>query len=645
MSKSQLDSNEMGILDCTIRDGSYVVGYQFTIEDTSLVAYGLSAAGIRHIEVGHGMGLNAQNVGKGNAAITDTDYIHAARSAITGNSIVGSFFIPGIGNEDSMRAAADAGLGFIRLGIDVDDFRKLEPFTKLAKSLGLEVWGNMMKSYVVSPAGFGEAARCLADTGVDVIALVDSAGGMTPDDVYAYTEAALQRAQVRLGFHGHNNLGLANANCLRFLDAGGLYVDGTLAGLGRSGGNAATEVLAALLTMRGDLPQPLDWPRLLEFADAVTSFCVPFHARPRAAEIATGLNFFHSSFSTVVDKAAEHAGASLFRTILNLPQESRKQVTLEIAQAAAEAAARTHPSSPLMGTGVEFVDRQQPASLKQLAARLSVQKGKSPQKIVISIAHAPDISIYRIRPLRGNHDALVAHIEVAGEHVLSQVFDEIGQAVDLWMVDQNLGLSRMPAAALPLYTYDDDALIAQAVADALQSVSARRVRLQTGIVAREKILQRLPRGMNIVDNEADALIVGCVDDDRYSDLINTVTAGGAVFLLGAGSLPADAIERASKLDMQLRRLDYGPALVAEAARLLGTQQLHDRARDLEIEPGVRVVAGGIVGRHGDIVVDSLDTPRFILGAADGCGGLAPVSMASASAIAAVQSWIVKSWNL
>ena len=157
------------ILDCTIRDGSYVVDYQFTVEDTAIIAHGLAAAGIRHIEVGHGLGLNAQNCGKGNAAITDIEYITAARSAASAEALIGSFFIPGIGTEDSLRAAADAGLNFVRLGIDVDDCTKLRPFVKLAKSLGLEVWGNIMKSYLVPPAEFAEVARRVGGFGVDVV--------------------------------------------------------------------------------------------------------------------------------------------------------------------------------------------------------------------------------------------------------------------------------------------------------------------------------------------------------------------------------------------------------------------------------------------------------------------------------------------
>ena len=67
--------NTPRILDCTIRDGSYVVDFQFTAEDTAVIAAGLESAGIEWIEIGHGLGLNASNAGKGAAAATDERFV------------------------------------------------------------------------------------------------------------------------------------------------------------------------------------------------------------------------------------------------------------------------------------------------------------------------------------------------------------------------------------------------------------------------------------------------------------------------------------------------------------------------------------------------------------------------------------------
>lgn len=643
--------NPAQILDCTIRDGSYVVDYQFTVEDTFIVAHGIAAAGIRHIEVGHGLGLNAQNCGKGNAAISDIEYITSARAAVPTNALIGSFFIPGIGTEDSLRAAADAGLGFIRLGMDVDDYAKLEPFVKLAKSLNLEVWGNMMKSYLLPPEAFAEVSERVGDYGVDVVAIVDSAGGMTPNDVAAYTQATLARSsRVPLAFHGHNNLTLAVANCMRFVECGGVYVDGSLAGLGRSGGNAATELLAVMLTQQNRLAWPVDWERLVEFADSVMQFCVPDHARPRATEIATGLNYFHSSFSPLVEKAAAEARAPLFRTILRLPTNSRKKVLPEVAAAAAQQAAEaprhTHPITDLPVQGDDALERLQPASLSTLAERLRVQKGKSPRRRVVTVAHTPDLTSPRIGPVRSSRSSIVAHVEVGDGSALEEVLSALSDSCDFWLLDKRLGQSQgTVSVSQPRYAYDDDAVIAQAVADALQILTASTVSVVGDDAGQRAAISRITQVLDGTQT-VDALVTSDSASPAGKDDLQRVRDGGAILMVRARALTDEAFTEARKRGLQLWRLDCGPALVAEAERLVNTHdRFHAAAGQHELKDGTRIVAGGTVGQAGDLVADHLSVPRFILGEADGQGGIRPLKAESRSRGLAAQQWIVDQWGL
>jgi len=59
------------ILDCTLRDGSYAIDFQFSADDTATIATALEGAGMDLIEVGHGVGLGASRKGLGVAAETD----------------------------------------------------------------------------------------------------------------------------------------------------------------------------------------------------------------------------------------------------------------------------------------------------------------------------------------------------------------------------------------------------------------------------------------------------------------------------------------------------------------------------------------------------------------------------------------------
>ena len=49
----------LNIIENTLRDGSYVVDFQFNKEQTGEISRGLNELGFNLIEVGHGLGLGA----------------------------------------------------------------------------------------------------------------------------------------------------------------------------------------------------------------------------------------------------------------------------------------------------------------------------------------------------------------------------------------------------------------------------------------------------------------------------------------------------------------------------------------------------------------------------------------------------------
>ncbi len=204
------------ILEVTLRDGSYLIDFQFTAEDTATIAAALESIGFRWIEVGHGLGLNASQSGKGMAAATDEEYMEAAAQALQ-HAKWGMFFIPGIGREEDLRLAARYGMSFIRIGTNVTETAQAEPYIALAKELGLIVSYNAMKSYAVSPAEFGRVVAQVHAWGADIACLVDSAGSMDPDAVAAYLASreggervSSRLPRARQSFTGHGQYSAGN---------------------------------------------------------------------------------------------------------------------------------------------------------------------------------------------------------------------------------------------------------------------------------------------------------------------------------------------------------------------------------------------------------------------------------------------------
>lgn len=234
------------LLDTTLRDGSYAVNFQFSSADVEIICNRLEKAGIRYIEVGHGMGLGASNAQNGLALQSDQEYLEAAQKVLNKASF-GAFCIPGIAELSDLELAKSFGMGFVRIGTNINQVQESKAYIEKAKKMGMLVMANYMKSYAASPKEFAENVKKSETYGADVVYIVDSAGGMFPEDINKYFEAIRSVSDIKIGFHAHNNLGLGVSNSLFACELGIDYIDCSLQGLGRSAGNASTELLVSCL--------------------------------------------------------------------------------------------------------------------------------------------------------------------------------------------------------------------------------------------------------------------------------------------------------------------------------------------------------------------------------------------------------------
>ena len=284
------------ILDCTIRDGSYAVNFKFTCSDIKNIVARLVKLGIEYIEIGHGMGLNASSPERGVSLYSDIEYIDAAKS-VSGDAKLGVFCIPGIARMEDLRVAKEHGIDFIRIGVTISDVEKSYPYLEEAKRLGYVTMVNFMKSYANTPEEFAKACSMVYSKGAEYVYLVDSAGTMLPQDIEAFYNSTKNSCpNVKLGFHGHNNMGLGVANALRCQELGFALVDCSFQGLGRSVGNVATEMyVMALAKKYGEEFVGIDIPRLLEYGYVVLKD-ISDKTLDHPLELICGYTGFHSSF-------------------------------------------------------------------------------------------------------------------------------------------------------------------------------------------------------------------------------------------------------------------------------------------------------------------------------------------------------------
>jgi 4-hydroxy 2-oxovalerate aldolase len=255
------------LVDTTLRDGMSSVSHQFTPENVADIARGLDTGGIRTIEVAHGIGLGASSIQYGFAAAADTEYVRAAVDAVD-NADIAVLYVPGIATLPELRAVVDAGIKTVRVAVHCTEADCGQQPVEWAKEQGLTVMTFLMMSHKLEPEPLAEQAAKLASYGADVVYVVDSAGAMVPEQAGARVAAFQQAIDCPIGFHSHNNLGVAIGNALAAAEQGATYIDGSLRGLGASAGNAQTEVLAAAFERAGWETGVNLWP-LVDTAEQV----------------------------------------------------------------------------------------------------------------------------------------------------------------------------------------------------------------------------------------------------------------------------------------------------------------------------------------------------------------------------------------
>ena len=315
----------MNLFDNTLRDGGNVVGHGFSLELTESMVRGLLDAGIPDIELGNCKGLGAYDKLGATKAPSDEEYLQMLQPYLPKGRI-GMFMLAKCADADKVKAAAAAGLQFLRVGANAGDGAGSLEAVRMVKEAGLVCRYSLMKAYVSTPEELSAEAKMLQDAGVDKITIMDSAGTMFPDDATAYVTALKQALTIPVGFHGHSNLGLSQANALAAAAAGADEIDCGLLGMARSAGNCATELAAATLKKEGYLPD-VDLYGLLDYLDReLIPAMAPYgyHVAVNPTDLMLGLSGCHSNFLPMFRKVAQEEQVSLLRLIADVSAIDRK---------------------------------------------------------------------------------------------------------------------------------------------------------------------------------------------------------------------------------------------------------------------------------------------------------------------------------
>ncbi len=326
------------LTDTTLRDGSHPMRHQFTRQQVHAVVEALDKAGVPVLEVTHGDGLAGSSIQYGFSRTNEMDLIEEARKAAT-HSRIAALLLPGIGTRKELKEAIERGIQVVRIATQCTEADISQQHFGMAKELELEAIGFLMMSHMRPPEFLAEQARLMESYGADCVYVVDSAGALLPDGAAARVRALKQALTIQVGFHAHNNLGLAIGNTLAAVEAGADQVDGCLRGLGAGAGNAATELIAAALDKLG-LNPGVDVFRLMDAAEFVVAPFMPFQPIPDRDSIAIGYAGVYSTFLLHAKRLGKQYGVDPLEILVEMGRRKTVagqedwilDVTLELAK-------------------------------------------------------------------------------------------------------------------------------------------------------------------------------------------------------------------------------------------------------------------------------------------------------------------------
>jgi 4-hydroxy 2-oxovalerate aldolase len=253
-------SKKIKTLDCTFRDGGYYNKWDFDSLLVHKYLHAVDAANIDIIELG--FRNFPQNKFLGAFAYTTDTYINeldisdhiSVGVMIDADSIINSSFLIDEAIDILFQVKEKSRVDLVRIATHFDCVGQCAEIVKALKKLGYQVALNLMQANTKSNDELSEAAKLVHSWGiVDVLYFADSFGSMGGDDVVRVIAALKLNWMGEIGFHAHNNKGLAVSNTLVAIENGATWVDSTILGMGRGAGNAKTENLLLELEERYQL--------------------------------------------------------------------------------------------------------------------------------------------------------------------------------------------------------------------------------------------------------------------------------------------------------------------------------------------------------------------------------------------------------
>lgn len=236
----------INVLDCTLRDGAYVVNSVFGKENIKNIISSLNYSGIEIVECGwlRDCEPNINSVFY-NTVEEVFEYLPKKKAQFA--------LMFDYGKYDLKKLPQNQGIiDIIRIAFYKKSLDEISFAVEAVKSKGYKVFlqpSNIMEYEEKEIIKLCNRANFL---GVDAAYIVDSFGSMFPENlekILPYFNEIINH-EIKIGFHSHNSIQLSLGLTIQFINSikdREICVDASLCGIGRGAGNTKTELLLEYL--------------------------------------------------------------------------------------------------------------------------------------------------------------------------------------------------------------------------------------------------------------------------------------------------------------------------------------------------------------------------------------------------------------
>lgn len=251
--------HDIGILDCTLRDGGRAFDCNFSSKSINDIINGLNKANIDIIELGF---LRDKSVKVYNKDMTFFNTIEEAEMIVSNNNFSEYTLFIDYGLYDTSKLSSvnsNSKIINIRYAFTKKDFN--ESFSKIIedikniKNKGYNIFLQPINVLSYSKAEFLQLIKIANKYCIKSFAIVDTYGSMYIDDlrnITRYLDNKLHKNIIIL-FHSHNSYQLSFALSQAFINMipkRKIIIDSTLSGIGKCAGNLPTELICSFLNFK-----------------------------------------------------------------------------------------------------------------------------------------------------------------------------------------------------------------------------------------------------------------------------------------------------------------------------------------------------------------------------------------------------------